>query len=64
MLGSISTDLGKLTNIELVPRKGAESNEEITTLQQEANCRGFVTTGFQYGRIMAYNPGRQTVDPA
>ena len=61
---SISINLGKLTNLELVPRKGAESTEETATLQQEAKLQWFCHHRLPLWSHKAYNPGRQTADPA
>lgn len=64
MQGSVSTDLGKLVNIQLVPRKRAESNRETAILQQQENFRSFVTTGNQQPYNGTYSWGiDSTVSP-
>lgn len=64
MQGSVSTDLGKLVTIQLVPKKTAENNGETATLQQE-NFSSFATTGNQQPYNGIYSWGTDsTLSPA
>lgn len=56
MQGSVSTDLGKLVTIQLVPKKTAENNGETAILQQE-NFSSFATTGNQQPYNSIYSWG-------